>query len=268
MKQLDKYLDIANSIKPDVNPETYDKDFGGSINEPISAGLSDFATASRNMNFRFKSLNEDVSTSIKDIDMNSVNINEDDYAPDDSFEMDNEDDFGKFLRGFNVYGKSSDDIKGDEEPKHKTVQLTMEDYADIDWNQSPDTLNKILGERTRKLLNERTIANNKESDHNVFKDTFGEDLETKIANNQIPENVYNAARGVITELVNNGIIEQYDTGLDNDVDFIKNKMIEQIFNDYSDRPSLRSKVETLLLSDLKSARGDISQLVDIYNKKH
>jgi len=259
-KTLNSYIDIANSIKPDIQPETYDKDFGGSINEPISAGLGDFATASRQMNFRFKALNEDVSKPTLNTDGIEADVeDETDYSPNDAIDFDNEDDFGKFLRGFDAYGKG-DDVETEESPKG--VKLTMDDYSDIDWNQTPDILNKQLGDRTRELLNIRTIENNKNTEQTQ------KPTNTKSTPESIHNTVHDAARDIITILVKNGIVDQYKSGLNNDSEFISNKIIEETYNEFSDRPSLRSKVEQLLLRELKSHNGDISDIAKIYYKKH
>ena len=253
-KNLSSYIDIANSIKPDMDAG-YDSKYQTTINTPIDAGMSDFIEASTKLDFRAR-VEESNGNNPYDIEFSF-----------DKGDENGRDGFDRFMAGeFNGrdYAIESDD--DDDDSDVIDMMDTIEEFDPSKQNHS-DWLNSVAEKYRDKVdqrFNEKLDARktNQPPRDKVDDDTF----DDYVSKHQIPERVYNKMREVVSAMRNNPkFMAKLDTELP---DGYLNRAISEFTKRTlaSDDVKLHEMVGDYLNSDLKSSRGDMSQLFDIYTK--
>ena len=249
MKNLDNYLNLANSIKADVDDSKYDQVLGGSVNEPISAGMSDFSTAASKMDFRFVTLHEDGSNFNKSIlpvtDINHTNEDDDEG-------------FDKFLQHIGQGGKAATEIPI---PPHM-LKLAANEY-NIDWNQP---MSEIVRQIQSQTTDQEIAHRSKFPKPELPKTTFGQKpLDLVIDENKIPANILAAAKEVVKTMEDHNVWETYESDEELPEDYLPNQIDNFVDTVLTDE-SIRNKVSELLKKDLTASHGDLTQLYEIYGK--
>jgi hypothetical protein len=249
-KNLSSYIDIANSIKPDMD-SGYDSKYQTTIN----TGMSDFIEASKKLDFRAR-VEESTGKNPYDIEF--------------SFDKNDEhgrDGFDRFMAGeFNgrEYAIDSDDTEDDSDVID--MMDTIEEFDPTKQNHS-DWLNSVADKYRDKVDQRFNEKLDERKTNQIPRDKDADDqFDDYVSKHQIPERVHNKMREVVSAMQNNPkFVAKLDTDLP---DGYLNKAIEEFTKRtlVSDDAKLHEMISGYLNSDLKASRGDMSQLFDIYTK--
>ena len=256
-KTLDQYANIANSIKPEIGSD-FDERYCTNINEPTKDGISDFAQASRKLNFRTRL--EDASDAPPDYyskilaNQNFKSINPTDSMY-DGFDADEEDGFGEFLSNLGTSDK-------------KIVQELSEDsddmisaIADFDGSEPhSDWLDKMKNSFNEKQQTRIDAQSPKES----F--SSNDDFDKDVSKSVIPEDVRSKMIELITSMKNN---KKFNSRLNEKApaDYSKRGIeafVKNMTKTTDINPDIAEQISSTLLSDLKASHGDITQLYELY----
>lgn len=242
-KNLSSYVDIANSIKPDID-SGYNAEYKTTINTPVDGGMSDFIEASKKLNFRAR-----------------VEAAQAKNPYDIEFSFDKEDEngrdgFDRFLAG---------EFRGREYPTMDKVDnvIDMGEIKDYDpETQTHSDWLKSLADGYRSAVRKKS---NNEVDKDAERDA-NDKFDDYVSKHQIPERVHDKMRDVVSAMKNNPkFMAKLDTQLP---DGYVHKAIEEFTKRtlHSNDPKLHEMIINYLQGDLKASHGDISQVFEIYTK--
>lgn len=256
-KNLSSYVDIANSIKPDID-SGYNSKYKTTINTPVDSGVSDFIHASKKLDFRAR-VEEVQSKNPYDIEFSF------DKEDDDE---DGRDAFDRFLAG-EFAGREYPNINVEDDDTNNVVDMgEIKDY-DPETQTHSDWL-KSLSDGYRSAVDKKFNDDVESRKNNTKPNEADRDTSDKfdeyVSKHQIPERVYNKMSEVVSAMKNNQkFMAKLDTTLP---DGYVHRAIEEFTKRTlpSDDSKLHDMIINYLQSDLKSSRGDVTQLFDIYSK--
>lgn len=240
-KDLSKYAEIANSIKPDLADIKVDDDID------VSKSINECANYGRKIAYRsrFESTSDTLPMyGIKSAydTLQDINSGKSKDAPIPSFKND-DDGFDDFLKDF---GNNDSNIS-DEEIDDIADDMNIEDY-DPATQSHAEWLQKIMDKQADKRA-----KNVKKSDNA----TVPPEMIPKI-----DDKTFSAAKELVSQMKNNEKFKQKINDVNTPSDYAT-KAIEAfakhyLKDDYMD-------VVDLLQSELKASHGDITQLYELYN---